>query len=347
MATVTADIVIDATGIADTNPFTDPLITAVADGVMITNGALKSPTTQYGGFVSSASPSSNVIESITELVDMASNDPCGPMLLNDAGNGYWLRCTFSEVRPYKVTNYVPAGTRMGGATNITFTALDQVSIQIDQTDGTITTYHNGALLETLTDTDYTNLKAGFFSIQANTNAGGAASWGGNGYTAALPSIRKSDSATFDKPAGIGTITGVTLNGTAITLDNQDATTFTVTDSDASITTSGAYDLVATGDTVETISVQVNVYGVAPSNNPLQKDGAALASLANVEVRVSAGATLAGSQLFYSGTATTDVSGNLGNIDLSSTDAADADPVLLSIRTAAGDSIIASETVGII
>lgn len=166
-------------------------------------------------------------------------------------------------------------------------------------------------------------------------------------SASTPALRKTGQQTFDKPAGIGTITGVTLNGETITLDSQDAETFTVTDSDGSITTSGEYDLVATGDTVETITVQVNVVGVAPANNPLQKDGAPLANLTDVEVRISAGATLAGTQLFYTGTATTDASGNLGNIDLSDTAADPDDVVLLKIRTAAGDSIIAAETVELI
>lgn len=162
-----------------------------------------------------------------------------------------------------------------------------------------------------------------------------------------PTLRKSGTATFDKPAGIGTITGVTLNGNTIDLVGQDATTFTVTDSDGSITTSGAYDLVATGDTVETIVVQVNVVGVTPSNNPVEKDGAAQASLTGVQVRVTGGANLNGAELYYTGTATTDASGNLASIDLSSTAAVETDPVLLHIRTAAGDSIIASETVGLI
>lgn len=215
------------------------------------------------------------------------------------------------------------------------------SVGADQTADLLNTNNTSASNETATGTS--TVMSWTHTSDFSSQAAIVFTDGGS----ALPSIRKTGSATFDKPAGIGTITGVTLDGAVITLDSQDATTFTVTDSDGSITTSGVYDLVATGDTVETISVQVNVYGVAPSNNPLQKDGVALVSLTNVEVRVSVGVTLAGSQLFYSGTATTDTSGNIGNIDLSSTAAADTDPVLLSIRTADGDSIIAEETVGLI
>ena len=166
-------------------------------------------------------------------------------------------------------------------------------------------------------------------------------------TTSTPTLRKTGQQTFDKPAGIGTITGVTLNGEAITLDSQDAETFTVTDSDGSITTSGEYDLVATGDTVETITVQVTVIGVTPANNPLQKDGAALGDLTDVEVRISAGATLAGTQLFYTGTATTDASGNLGSIDLSDTAADPDDAVVMMTRTADGDGMPSDETVGLI
>ncbi|WP_372986946.1 hypothetical protein [Marinobacter sp.] len=161
-------------------------------------------------------------------------------------------------------------------------------------------------------------------------------------------IRKS--STFDIETTLGTITTATLNGVNV-FDHISQAGTTVSFAGAAtdeITTSGEYDLVlGDGTGTETITVQVNVVGVAPSNNPLQKDGSALASLSNVEVRVTDGENINGAELYYSGTATTDASGNLGNIDLSSTAAADADPVLLHLRTAAGDSIIASETVGLI
>ena len=164
-----------------------------------------------------------------------------------------------------------------------------------------------------------------------------------------PTLRKGTQFTVETTLS-GNITGATLAGQAITVDSKVGATVTLTDSDGTITTSGEYPLVLTDDSVdpdETIVVQVNVVGVAPANNPMRKDGAALANLTDVEVRISAGATLAGTQLFYTGTATTDANGNLGNIDLSDTAADPDDVVLLKIRTAAGDSIIAAETVGLI
>ena len=167
--------------------------------------------------------------------------------------------------------------------------------------------------------------------------------------ASTPEIRKS--STFDIETTLGTITTATLNAVNVFdhITGQAGTTVSfegaATDE---ITTSGEYTLtLGDGSSTEDITVQVNIYGVAPSNNPLQKDGSALASLTNVQVRVTDGANINGTELYYSGTATTDASGNLGNIDLSSTAAAVDDSVLFHMRTAAGDSIIAAETVELI
>ncbi|MDF0750291.1 hypothetical protein NLU14_08615 [Marinobacter sp. 71-i] len=163
--------------------------------------------------------------------------------------------------------------------------------------------------------------------------------GGRNYLAAievlevagLPGIRKGGSQTFDKPAGIGTIASVTLNGNAITLDSQDASTFTVTDSDASITASGAYDLVATGDTVETISVQVNVVGL--SGNTLRKDGGILASLTDIEVIVMTGA--AGSRVINQNPSglVSDVSGDTAALEVPDLALSVDDPVFVILHSA--------------
>lgn len=162
----------------------------------------------------------------------------------------------------------------------------------------------------------------------------------------IQTLRKS--SAFDIETTLGTITTATLNSVNVFdhVTGQVGTTVSfegaATDE---ITTSGEYTLTL-GDGVgtEDITVQVNVYGVAPSNNPLQKDGSALASLTGVQVRVTDGANLNGTELEYLPTATTDASGNLGNIDLSSTAAAVDDSVLLHMRTSSGDSIISDETV---
>ncbi len=162
-------------------------------------------------------------------------------------------------------------------------------------------------------------------------------------------IRKS--STFDIETTLGTITTATLNSVNVFdhVTGQVGTTVSFAGAATDeITTSGEYDLLlGDGATTETITVQVNVYGVAPSNNPLQKDGSALASLTGVQVRVTDGANINGTELYYSGSGTTDASGNLGNIDLSSTAAEVDDSVLLHMRTSAGESIIASETVELI
>jgi hypothetical protein len=115
-----------------------------------------------------------------------------------------------------------------------------------------------------------------------------------------------------------------------------------------VTTSGVYNLVlGDGAATQTQTVQVNVFGVVPSNNPAQKDGSALASLTGVQIRITAGANLNGTQVYYSGTETTDASGNFSALDVSTSAAVAADPVRMQVLTAAGDSITSAETVGLI
>jgi hypothetical protein len=162
-----------------------------------------------------------------------------------------------------------------------------------------------------------------------------------------PDYTQRKGSTFDATHTLGTITTATLNGAAITINTTGAGTVNLTDT-SGVTTSGVYNLVlGDGAATETYTVQLNVFGVVPSNNPAQKDGVALASLTNVQVRITSGTGLNGVQRFYSPTEATDASGNFSTLDLSSSVAADADPVLMHVLTAAGDSIISSETVGLI
>jgi hypothetical protein len=162
-----------------------------------------------------------------------------------------------------------------------------------------------------------------------------------------PDYTQRKGSTFDATHTLGTITTATLNAAAITINSTGAGTVNLTDT-SGVTTSGVYNLVlGDGAATETYTVQLNVFGVVPSNNPAQKDGVALASLTNVQVRITSGTGLNGVQRFYSPTEATDASGNFSTLDLSSSVAADADPVLMHVLTAAGDSIISPETVGLI
>jgi hypothetical protein len=158
-------------------------------------------------------------------------------------------------------------------------------------------------------------------------------------------------STFDATHTLGTITTATLNAVNVFdhVSSQAAGTISfagaLTDE---ITTSGEVDLVlGDGAATQTQTVQVNVFGVVPSNNPAQKDGAALASLTGIQIRITAGANLNGTQVYYSGTEATDASGNFSNLDVSTSAAVAADPVRMQVLTAAGDSITSAETVGLI
>jgi hypothetical protein len=162
-----------------------------------------------------------------------------------------------------------------------------------------------------------------------------------------PDYTQRKGSSFDATHTLGTITTATLNGTAITINTTGAGTVNLTDT-SGITTSGVYNLVlGDGAATQTQTVQVNVFGVVPSNNPVQKDGSALASLTGIQIRITAGANLNGTQVYYSGTETTNASGNFNTLDLSTSAAVAADPVLMHVLTAAGDSITSTETVELI
>jgi hypothetical protein len=165
-----------------------------------------------------------------------------------------------------------------------------------------------------------------------------------------PDYNQRKGSTFTATHTLGTVPdSVTINGLAATFSSATTTTVSVT-LDAAITTSGEYNLVIADSvavTTQTQTVQLNVFGVVPSNNPAQKDGAALASLTGIQIRITAGANLNGTEVYYSPTETTDASGNFSTLDVSTSAAAAADPVRMQVLTAAGDSITSAETVGLI
>jgi hypothetical protein len=169
--------------------------------------------------------------------------------------------------------------------------------------------------------------------------------------ASLVDYTQRKGSTFDATHTLGTITTATLNAVNVFdhVSSQAAGTVSFTGAITDErTTSGVVDLVlGDGAATQTQTVQVNVFGVVPSNNPAQKDGSALASLTGVQIRITAGANLNGTQVYYSGTETTNASGNFSTLDVSTSAAVAADPVRMQVLTAAGDSITSAETVELI
>jgi hypothetical protein len=170
---------------------------------------------------------------------------------------------------------------------------------------------------------------------------------GTQWVSSGPDYTQRKGSTFTATHTLGTVTTATLNAVAITINSTGAGTVNLTDT-SGVTTSGVYNLVlGDGAATQTQTVQVNVFGVVPSNNPAQKDGSALASLTGIQIRITAGANLNGTQVYYSPTETTDASGNFSTLDVSTSAAVAADPVRMQVLTAAGDSITSAETVGLI
>jgi hypothetical protein len=227
-------------------------------------------------------------------------------------------------------------------------------LAVQQTSGSNVSGVNGSVVE------FSNANSHTFSKTDTADSGSIAlnsNTVNNVYTAIAfnpaptgPDYTQRKGSTFTATHTLGTVpNSATINGLAVTLSNATTTTVDVT-VDAAITTSGEYNLVIADSvavTTQTQTVQVNVFGVVPSNNPAQKDGAALASLTGIQIRVTAGANLNGTQVYYSGTQTTDASGNFSALDVSSSAAVAADPVRMQVLTAAGDSITSAETVGLI
>lgn len=234
------------------------------------------------------------------------------------------------------------------------TAPKTVNVGVEAEGDQISLLLDGAVIGTVTDTAFTEAGLASLSIRSQGNEAAIPYLVADNFVAetlggTLPTLRKS--STFDIETELsGTVTDATLDGNAITVDSQDGTTVTLTDSDGSITTSGEYDLVLTDDSAdpdETITVQVDVYGVVPSDNPWQKDGSALTDLTDVQYRVVAGADLNGNELFYTATGATDASGNIPTFDVSDSAAEVDDTVHIVGLTANGESIVATETVELI
>jgi hypothetical protein len=347
MTTATGDITLNAAGLVDVNPFTDPSITPIGNGVKVFSGRFT-----YGsilgsnGFLSVVEPSGTIYSSTTEY-GAQSGDRVGPVLLNSSFQGYVYQQNYNQGWIYKQS---ALGARVELVTsNAVFSAVgDLIELEFNETTSTVRALKNGVQVLSVVDSTspYATLRAGLMIAPDNFTNGGAISWAATGYITG-PDYTQRKGSTFDATHTLGTITTATLNGVAITINSTGAGTVNLTDT-SGITTSGVYNLVlGDGAATETYTVQLNVFGVVPSNNPAQKDGAALASLTNVQVRITSGTGLNGVQRFYSPTEATDASGNFSTLDLSSSVAADADPVLMHVLTAAGDSIISSETVGLI
>jgi hypothetical protein len=289
-------------------------------------------------------------------------DGSGYLFSNASSQGYAVRW---------FGNFITVFRGVGGA----FAQIAQI-FQAPPIDGTVLRFtvaqsganklitvaiNGGAPIASYTDTAPLTLPAGggivTYTNSDNTNNSSIYALGvGTGGDAAPtaptgPDYTQRKGSTFTATHTLGTITTATLNAVNVFdhVSSQAAGTISFTGSVTDErTTSGVVDLVlGDGAATQTQTVQVNVFGVVPSNNPAQKDGSALASLTGVQIRVTDGANLNGTEVYYSPTQTTDASGNFSTLDVSTSAAVAADPVRMQVLTAAGDSITSAETVGLI
>jgi len=357
MTTATGDIVYDFSGIADTNPYVPAGFSAILGTGQILTGDLRSNTAGtayrilYDGVTANADITRATIEVGFGNAAMPDDTIAMRLVTADQQNGYAYSVR-SNTSFYRV---ITAGSFTGTTNPATsgFVTGDTFSLEYQKTTGRVEIFKNGVSLFSTTDNTHSGeLLTWLVAIEPGTGstAGGVLSIASTGLTAGADYTQRKGS-TFDVAHTLGTITTATLNAVNVfdRVSSQAAGTVSFTGAVTDeITTSGVVNLVlGDGTGTETYTVQVNVYGVVPSNNPAQRDGAALASLTGVQVRITNGTSLNGVQRFYSATETTDASGNFSTYDVSSSVAAAADPVLMTVLTSAGDSITSTETVELI
>jgi len=280
---VTGDIIVDVTGVANTNPYDASGVTEYGDSLRVNNNKLR--VWDEGGFYATAAASSDTVIAKATMTG-TNGDYVGPALINGSLNGFYAACRYGSIYILSITAGVGSVATNQSLLTIpsAFSPGDDIEFEITNSTGAIAVRVNGSSAGTLTDATYSDLTAGYHFAATDYADTGASVWAASGYSASSPpTIRKS--STFDIETTLGTITTATLNSVNVFdhVTGQVGTTVSfegaATDE---ITTSGEYSLVL-GDGVgtETITVQVNVVGL-PSNTA-KKDGAILASLSDIEL----------------------------------------------------------------
>jgi hypothetical protein len=340
-------------GVVNISPYTIPIAATLYGGnFKVQNGYLNRTFDGNVGFYLTAAQTDDVVKSRVEA-GPGGFVRHGPAVVNTSNNGYYVSIRANEIRAFRVDNGAQqvSGSILG-ITSGTFTAGQIVELNYTDSTGLLEVFVDGTRISFGTDITYqgTGVRPGYHVNMAGFNDSGAVSWAG-GDAVAVPDYTQRKGSTFTATHTLGTITTATLNAVNVfdhvSSQAAGAISFTGAVTDER-TTSGVVNLVlGDGAATQTQTVQVNVFGVVPSNNPAQKDGSALASLTGVQIRITAGANLNGTQVYYSGTETTNASGNFSTLDVSTSAAVAADPVRMQVLTAAGDSITSAETVELI
>jgi hypothetical protein len=338
MTTATGDIALNAAGLSNVNPFTDPLIAAIGNGVKVFSGRFTyAATSGYNGFLSVVEPSGTIYSSTTEY-GAQTGDRVGPVLLNSSFQGYVYAQNYNQGWVYKQS---ALGTRVELVTSgsVGNAVGDLIELEFNESTSTVRALKNGVQVLSVVDSTspYATLRAGIMVENGNFSNGGAISWAATGYVSG-PDYTQRKNSSFDVTHGLGTITTATLYGAAITINTTGAGTVNLTDT-SGITTSGEYNLIlGDGAATETYTVQLNVIGLPVYT--LNKDGAALGALTGIKAVVTATAELNGTEL-YSANNLTATAGVMDSGIYPDTGAV-ADVVTVSILTSAGDGITFSD-----
>lgn len=219
---------------ADENPYSSPDFTWLNQQTQILNGGLRD-TNNSGG------PAKAIYNGdINRAVDIVAraeineggtiwNDMRGPCLTDIAtGLGYWLRLNGNGLYISKQNTSSERGTTIGSAAGLTVVSGEIMELRITPA-GVLTGSYNGSALITVTDTTYLAAVSPGAQVEwQDANLGSLSSFGADGIASAelsIASVNNNNEIISNGPIIIrctqgDTVTGVTLDGVALTILTQ-------------------------------------------------------------------------------------------------------------------------------
>jgi len=257
-------------------------------------------------------------------------------LLDADLNGYFLimQGRFGYWRTY--TDGTSVGTV--GSTNgdLSYSDGTEYAIEVQKSTGRVELFRNGVSVSSVVDNVHSakDLRPSFRYLGDDTQ--GIRGFKGTAVSGTDYTIRKGATAVpITHTLTAGGITSQTFNGETVALASQSGQIANVDFTDT-ITTSGVYTLtLGDGATTQNFDVQYNVIGL--TSDQLLKDGAAQASLSDLELIVLTGAEGSRAVPEQESSLTTDASGNTGQTILNDTGIVDATAVFVIWNSASADT----------
>jgi len=220
---------LDFTGLPDQDPYVNADLTFLDNDAEIVSGTL-GPTSGRCRFIYNVEepPSGTIVSRVTLSRGPNDGDYVGPAILKSNGEGYYIKTNFDQCR-IRSTNSAGSDNSVGDSTNQAVAAGDELELQLDTATGELRSYLNGTLLNTRTNTTYSQGdSSGNFYVGGSFNR---LNNGGDNITEFFsPSVNNSTGPSIDDIDGDNevragqqnvVITGTNIeNATSVTLGGQ-------------------------------------------------------------------------------------------------------------------------------